>query len=391
MLFIKLREFLHLAIIALFQGALAGAIAPVFPLWLRDYFGISLQDIFYIMALIGIGSSIINVTIGNITDRLGNRKAIFLVMIALVAVRNFLYAFLPNLILVIVTLWITQLSTSAIIFSIVNDKIDKHRANMKLKSEYINTFTRISVTIGFSIGAPTGLLIVSALSYQWFYIIYGISYCLAFLLVFVLIKEDVILAKKERNPMALKGFVKNIKVSLVVFVVLFFLFSGNQSMNTILSLFVTDSHTINMLGALMAYSVAFEVPFFLVSAKLIERIGAYRAMQLAAIVCAFYFLLLMISSHLAMLFVAQALGAFVTSLLFLSTMTYVQRLFENQTGYANFFYFTSVMMVSILGSAFVGRLIYLGFSAVFGILACSVTIAIVILFFVNRYVVKRGS
>jgi MFS family permease len=392
-IFFRYKEFAVLSVIAVVQGALAGAIAPVFPLWLRDHFDTSLQDIFYIVALIGLGSSIANIAIGRTTDKLGKRKTIFIIMLSLCAVRNYLFAFFPNMILVIATLWVTQLSTSAVIFSILNDKIKKEDAAKKLEltPEYINTIIRISVSVGFSIGAPLGLAIVSAASYQWFYLWYGTMYIFAIALVFFLIKDDGIIPKKERQKQPLKSIISNFNMALLIFVMLFFLFSGNQSMNTIFSLFVTDTYTLNMLGILVAYSVAFEIPFFLVAAKLIERFGSYKVMLLAAVVCAAYFVLLMLSTHLAILFVAQILGAFVTSLMFLSTMTYVQGLFKEQVGFANFFYFTSVMMVAILGNALVGRLMVFGFSTVFGILASFVAASIVVSYFVNRYVSMRPA
>jgi MFS family permease len=344
-------DYLILLFIVFFQGIISGFIAPVFPLWLKNRYNVETSELFYVLALSGIGTALLNLIAGRISDKVGDRKRYFQITIVLAFLRSLLFAFQPDILLVIIVNWFTQISTSAVVFSLVSDKI---KANpIDVKPGLINSIVRVSVAVGMALGQPLGLMTFGKLTSPHFFILYCLFFAVLFLIVTLKLKN-------EARPVRIDKSVKQLKkgtpifVTVAIFLIVSLIYCGNQSINTILVLHVSDKFSNQTLGSLLSFTVIGETICYLFAGKLLDKCGITKSLAIGIFCGCTYYTLLAFSNDLWQLYALQCVYVVQISIVFMSLMSYVQKLFQTEIGYANSVFFSSLIIASTTSNFYVG-------------------------------------
>ncbi|MFB5759254.1 MFS transporter [Paenibacillus medicaginis] len=386
------KDYVYLSLINVLQGLLSAIIVPVFPLWVMNEVHVSVSHVFYLLSVIGLGNAVINTFVGSLSDKLGKRKLFFELSMCLSIIRNVLYAFFPYITVIIIASWITQLSASGITFAILDDKI---KANGdENHSGIINSIIRGAISVGFILGPWVGTMLISIMSYRTFFILYAMCYLLLLLLIRYLIHDSTkITPKKEVIKNKKKESIRIRSVYLTVGVIIFtvLIYAGIQSINPLLTLYVNERYETWVIGALLGFSVVFEIPFFIIVGKMVDKIGTERTLYIGIISEILYFALLSISTNIYVLFALQILGAFHTVILFISVMIYIQSLFEGKTAFSTSMFFSILMVTGTLSNGLIGLVLHSGYSKVFLLFAFCSLGGLTILLALSSYKRKQSS
>lgn len=344
-------DYNKLLIVVFIQGVLSGIIAPVFPLWLSDQYNFDMGELFYILALSGVGTAFLNLGAGRISDHLGNRKVYLQITVALAIVRSLIFAIAPNIWLVIIVNWFTQISTSAVVYSLVSDKIKSHPIDVKPGS--INSYVRIIVAIGLALGQPLGLFIYGRISATGFFVTYSLGFTFLLVLASLWIKNEAQPPIKARKDVR-KGSIAAVKVGFTICLSVCLIYCGNQSINTILVLRISEKFGSGSLGTMLSYTTCIETILYLFAGRFMDRFGINRTLFMGILCGCLYYALLAFASELYVFYILQALYAVQIALLFLSLMTFVQTIYHSEPGYANALFFSALMIASTTSNFYVG-------------------------------------
>ncbi|MGW5955899.1 MFS transporter [Bacillus mycoides] len=376
----KNKFYRRLFLINLFMTILNSMMIPVFPLWILKVVNLSPASIFFILGITGIGSSILNIFIGYLTDIIGKRKLMLELKLALSCLRGLLFSFFPFTPIIIVTNCVTQLSSGSLIFAILADKIKDN--NDEENKGLISSTIRAGVSLGFIFGPFIGTLIVSLVTYYYFFIIFSFLNLLLLVATHYCIndtnKKKTLTNNKDRCKRDKNK--QPIKLFLITFLPIC-LFIGNQTSGTLLSLLVNSISNQWMLAIIFGIGPLFEIIAFPLVGSLTDKWGTSKAV-LSGILCEIlYFTVLGVTNNIWIVLVVQVLGAFYVAVIFNSLMLYIQERFENRIGFSSSLYFSSISISSTIGNVLIGSLM-LNMSYSFGFLVLGITTTLGFLIFI---------
>ncbi|WP_346015064.1 MFS transporter [Metabacillus halosaccharovorans] len=346
------KDYASLFVINFFLTVCTSMLVPVFPLWIINVVKVSPATVFYILAAIGIGSSILNIVIGYISDLIGKRKLIMEVKLILACIRALLYSFFPYVPIIIATSWLTQLSSGSLTFAILADKINKNN-DIKDKGTITSTI-RTGVSLGFIFGPAIGTFIISIVPYEKFFLIYA-GMNLLLLIAFHYLIEDNKSAKikRKKNPKPINVSISQIRFCLIMLLPIL-LFLGSQANGPLLSLYVESISNEWMLALVFGIGPLFELIAFPLIGKMTDKIGITKIIFLGIIGEILYFGMLSFSSNVWIILLIQIFGCFYIAVIFSSLMIYIQDKFMGLEGFSSSLYYSCISISGALGNIILG-------------------------------------
>ena len=380
------NEYLRLFILSMLTSLFAAMSAPIFPLWLVLEVGVSASSVFFILAISGLGTSVINLYIGHLTDIIGKRKLIVEISFFLLSVRGFLYYFFPYVGVVIGASWLTQISNTSIIFAMLTEAIEHN--NDENKQGLIISTVRTAVSIGYIIGPWLGITIANYSSYSLFFLIFGVANL--FLLWFT--KKFLKYSKIAENKKIKGSFPinrSNIGFVLGSSLLIILLFSGSLTSGPLLALYVDELSIAWAVAAVFGVGPIFEIIVFPLVGVLSDKIGTIKTIILGAIGEVLYFLLLTMVDNIYGILLIQIFGTFYTAVLFTSVMIFVQdKIGGKQLGFSSSLYFSSMTVAGIVSNALLGSILKvwaykIGF-VLLAVMACAGLIVIISMLYFRK-------
>ncbi|NGP45181.1 MFS transporter [Bacillaceae bacterium SIJ1] len=343
-------------------------LVPIYPLWIMEEMNTSVTTVFFLLSIIGVGTALLNMAVGHFADRLGQRKALVELTVLLGVLRTVLFAFFPNVWVLLIVSSLTQISNGGITFAILKERIQKHQHGHM--EGLLTSTVRMSVSVGYIIGPAIGVFLASAFSFQMFFFISAFLYVILFFLSRVMLTEP---AKKQPEHTEKTKTAKGQWMFVVLgFSLVILLFSGNIAVDTLLSVHIDRSYAPWVLAAVFAVSPLFELLAFPLAGWASDRFGLRITLLYGTIVGIVYFSIFFFFTSLPVLFLNQILGAVYTACLFTSLMLFIQQLFRHRLAFSSSMYFSAISLASILsnslmGSALAGSQLTTGFLLLSGV------------------------
>lgn len=380
------KDYKKLFLINIFMTVLASMLAPVFPLWIMEVVDVSPSFVFFMLGAIGIGSSIVNIFIGHLTDLIGKRKLIIEVKIALQCLRALLFSFFPYTTVIIVASCLTQFSSSSLIFAVLADKI-KDNNDEKNKGS-INSTIRAGISLGYIVGPFIGISIVSLVSYYYFFIIYALLNIGLLIAIHFFINDSNKLKVKKNDKDKNNNIEKrrNYIGFILITLLPIFLFIGCQTNSTLLSLYVDSIAGKWMLALIFGVGPLFEIITFPIVGVLTDKFGTSKTVFLGILGEILYFIMLAMTTKIWIVIIVQIFSSFYVAVIFSSLMMYVQDQFKNRIGFSSSLYFSSMGISGTVGNILMGSTIMAkGYNTSFLILAVITSLGLLTFFILEYY------
>jgi len=345
----------NLFVLSVAISLLSSMLGPVFPIWIVRELHESASSVFFILAGIGLGGAALNLLIGHLSDRIGKRKLIIQISLALSAIKALLYAFFPYPWVVIGASCLTQFSNSALIFAILDEKI-KRNGHEDITG-IITSTVRSAVSIGFIFGPWLGITIAALVSFKHFFFVYGLLYIALFLATRYSLHDESTVAKINQQFRRGKGnfvLITTISISIIA------LFSGSSSSGPLLALSTSKLASTWYVAAVFGVGPVFEIVVFPLVGMINDRIGPFMTIMVGAVAEILYFLMLYSTKNVIIILIVQIFGTFYTAVIFTSLMIYVQKLFPERIGFSSSLFFSSTSISSVIGQLLLGSVLLRG-------------------------------
>ncbi len=346
------REYRGLFMVNVVTALCSAMLGPVLPLWILKEVTSSASVVFFTLAGIGVVVALLNVVVGHVTDLIGRRNRVVELSLLLAALRGVLYTWFPYIPVVIGASAVTGLSTHAMIFAMLEDRIEEN-GDQEARGLIVAT-VRSAASIGYIIGPWLGISIVSAVSYRYFFIAYSALYCLAYLVAKFQVRTPSFVAVREkRKTPESAGFLVVACVALAAACVL----SGSTASGPLLALYASKVSTGWFVAAVFGVGPVVEIVAFPFVGLVNDKIGPYKTLVLGCLAEAVYFWLLYSSKSPAAILIVQAFGSFYTAVLFTSLLMYIQSLLAGRSGLSSSLFFASMSVSKVAGQALIGAVV----------------------------------
>lgn len=362
-------------------------LGPVFPLWIMHVMHQSASSVFFVLSMVGIGGMVTNIYLGNLTDRIGNRKRAIEIGLILNGFKGILYTLFPLPLVVIVVSLVTQFSKASLVFAMLDDSIRKFGDEEKRGA--ITSTVRTGISVGYIVGPWLGIMIVEIVSFRYFFIAHSALYVFLFIFTRYMVNDPVAARSKTRT----KRFKpqRNIILIALVLAVANLLLSGSVASGPLLALYVNSIASSWYVAAVFGIGPIFELIVIPLVGLINDRFGEYRTLLIGAMSEIIYFVLLSVTHMPAILLIIQVFGTLYTAILFTSLMLYVQNLFKNRPGFSSSLFYSSISSSRVFSQLVIGTLLLKwGVSACFLLLG-SFSLAGMVLCIVTNLIARLSS
>jgi SET family sugar efflux transporter-like MFS transporter len=358
---------------------------PVFPLWVAKEIRLPISTVFFIVSVLGIFSAVANIYIGHLTDRIGKRKLVLQIGIFMQAVRAVLFALFPSIVVVFCTSWVTQISNGSLPMAMLSDKIKEH--DHLQKEGIILATMRISVSAGYILGPPLGIMLLEFISFKAFFILFAACYLILGLYIGMFLQDGVALQRQKKESLV----TVNLSLTVMALILFVLLFTGNIVNVSLVTLYINSTFGMLAIALVLSIGPLFELVVFPLVGLLNDKLGIYRTLLLGAAGEFIYFVLMSLGANYYFLLAIQVFGTFYTAVLFTSLMMYVQNLFKDRPGFSSSLYFSGISLSIILGNAALGTvLLKWGYDKAFLLLAGMAFLAFFLLI-TQHFFISKGS
>lgn len=383
-LVLKDPDYRNLFILNFGLSVLGAMLVPVFPLWVLQKVKVSVSEVFFILAIVGVGSAILNIVLGYLSDKIGKQKIFIEAALLLSIGRGILYSFFPLVGVIIAASWLTQVSSGALSFAMLKEKI-LAKNQLPLEGQITST-VRAAVSIAFVVGPWLGITLVHLMSFETFYLLYAGLYFALYLIVKFKIQDSstLVTARAEQQSSAvLKSQLTPLALCLLLIVLLV---AGNLSSSPLLVLELQNHASALAIGIVFGVGPFFEVIAFPLIGHLNDKIGTYKTLLLGGLIGVAYFYLLSLSLNVYFIITCQIIGTLYVATLFSTLMIYVQKVLGGKSGMSSSFYFSAVSLAGVFCNALLGTaLAKFDYSVGFLILAAVAVCGIIVLLVARRF------
>lgn len=383
-LVLKDSDYRNLFILNFGLSVLGAMLVPVFPLWVLQKVKVSVSEVFFILAIVGVGSAILNIVLGYLSDKIGKQKIFIEIALLLSIVRGVLYSCFPFVSVIIAASWLTQVSSGALSFAMLKEKIIA-KNQLALEGKITST-VRASISIAFVIGPWLGITLVHFMSFEKFYLLYAALYLGLYLIVKFKIQDSSTLSTsraENHSQVNLQKQFLNLSLCLLLIVLLV---AGNLSSSPLLVLELQGHASTTAIGIVFGAGPFFEVIAFPVIGHLNDKIGTYKTLLLGGLIGVSYFYLLSLSINVYFVIFCQIIGTLYVATLFSTLMIYVQKVLGGKSGMSSSFYFSAVSLAGVFCNALLGTaLAKFNYSVGFLILAVVAASGVVILLLARKF------
>lgn len=381
---LKDPDYRNLFILNFGLSVLGAMLVPVFPLWILQKVKVSVSEVFFILAIVGVGSAILNIALGYFSDKIGKQKIFIEAALLLSIIRGVLYSFFPLVSVIIAASWLTQVSSGALSFAMLKEKIIAK--NHLAQEGQITSTVRAAVSIAFVVGPWLGITLVSLMSFEHFYLLYAALYLGLYLIVKFKIQDSATLVTAAAESKALVSVRKQILPLSLCMLLIVLLVAGNLSSSPLLVLELQNHAAAWAIGIVFGVGPFFEVIAFPLIGHLNDKIGTYKTLLLGGLIGVAYFYLLSLSLNVYFVISCQIIGTLYVATLFSTLMIYVQKVLGGKSGMSSSFYFSAVSLAGVFCNALLGTaLAKFDYSVGFLILAAVATSGIIVLLVARRF------
>lgn len=367
-------------------SVLGAMLVPVFPLWVLQKVKISVSGVFFILAIVGVGSAILNIVLGYVSDKIGKQKIFIEITLLLSIIRGILYSFFPFVSVIIAASWLTQVSSGALSFAMLKEKIIA-KNHLALEGKITST-VRASISIAFVLGPWLGITLVNLMSFEHFYLLYAALYLGLYILVKFKVQDNSLLKSSpaqadSKIKINIKKQITPLALSMLLIVLLV---AGNLSSSPLLVIELHNYASAKEIGIVFGAGPLFEVIAFPIIGHLNDKYGTYKTLLTGSIIGAIYFYLLSLSVNIYYVIACQILGTLYVATLFSTLMIYVQKVLGGKSGFSSSFYFSAVSLAGVFCNALLGTaLAKFNYSAGFLILGFVTCLGIALLLIARKF------
>lgn len=381
---LKDPDYRNLFILNFGLSVLGAMLVPVFPLWILQKVKVSVSEVFFILAIVGVGSAILNIALGYFSDKIGKQKIFIEAALLLSIIRGVLYSFFPLVSVIIAASWLTQVSSGALSFAMLKEKIIAK--NHLAQEGQITSTVRAAVSIAFVVGPWLGITLVSLMSFEHFYLLYAALYLGLYLIVKFKIEDSATLVTAVAESKALVSVRKQILPLSLCMLLIVLLVAGNLSSSPLLVLELQNHAAAWAIGIVFGVGPFFEVIAFPIIGHLNDKIGTYKTLLLGGIIGVVYFYLLSLSVNVYFVVACQIIGTLYVATLFSTLMIYVQKVLGGKSGMSSSFYFSAVSLAGVFCNALLGTaLAKFDYSVGFLILALVASSGLIVLLLARKF------
>jgi MFS family permease len=383
-LVIKDPDYRSLFILNFGISVLGAMLVPVFPLWVLQKVKISVSGVFFILAIVGVGSAILNIILGYVSDKIGKQKIFIEITLLLSIIRGILYSFFPLVSVIIAASWLTQVSSGALSFAMLKEKIIA-KNHLSLEGKITST-VRASISIAFVLGPWLGITLVNLMSFEHFYLLYAALYFGLYLLVKFKVRDSSMLKSSPLQNASKTKIKKQITPLGLSMLLIVLLVAGNLSSSPLLVLELHNYASAKEIGIVFGAGPLFEVIAFPIIGHLNDKYGTYKTLLAGSIIGAIYFYLLSLSVNVYFVIACQIVGTLYVATLFSTLMIYIQKVLGGKSGFSSSFYFSAVSLAGVFCNALLGTaLAKFNYSVGFLILGLVTCSGIVLLLIARKF------
>ncbi|KAF4408199.1 sugar efflux transporter [Streptomyces lycii] len=344
-------------------------------LFLADEIGATPLMIGLFAAGRGLMDIVSGLTLGALSDRIGNRRLLLTLSVFLSAAGALTYMLVRDYYLL--------LGTGAILFGLGSACFSQLLAytrdfaeNRALNATFFNSLLRAITSLTWIIGPPIGFLLIATFGFGVLYFTAAMLYLSGGVLSLWLLPNLRTEDAGRRPPGRAFSGINSSTWLLMAAVVL--LLAVNNAYQIDIALFVTRDlgFDAGFTGLLLGLAAALEVPTMMYLGSRADRFGKWRLVLSAAVCATLFFAVLPLVETKAMLLLMQVPNAFWTAIVLSIPVTILQDAMADRVGAASSLYTSSFHGGVLLGGATTGVVTqWLGFTKVFWVCALLTAVA----------------